>query len=252
LLHRKPNAWLFRARYGYRLATAASPRRARRAKGRAARLKAVNGRRFWHPALPPKRGRVHTPSSACTSAGEFVSGVSRIPRDRLIWFFTLSRPDPPGRAIARLGLTISRRAANNAPWTAIGLKRLAREAFRLQRNLPTTGFRSLLAKPARRPRRTHAPCAASLDQHFVRFTQHRSGCRRMDNVRLFALASPCSRWGYLAYTAWIQGPTRRRLRCRSNPAPTTTSARSPAESRERRPHPHRRRLERPQRIEAAS
>jgi ribonuclease P protein component len=79
-------------------------------------------------------------------------------------FFTiLARPG--GRAIARLGLTISRRAAKRAV-DRNRLKRLARESFRLQSKLPPWDF-VVLAKPgaAQADKRS---LRVSLDQHFVR------------------------------------------------------------------------------------
>ena len=79
-------------------------------------------------------------------------------------FFTiLARPG--GRAIARLGLTISRRAAKRAV-DRNRLKRLARETFRLQRNLPPWDF-VVLAKPGAADADKRS-LRASLDQHFVR------------------------------------------------------------------------------------
>jgi ribonuclease P protein component len=79
-------------------------------------------------------------------------------------FFTvLGRPNT--RSIARLGLTISRRAAKRAV-DRNKLKRLAREAFRMQQELPTWDF-VVMAKPgaaAADPRTLRQ----SLDQHFQR------------------------------------------------------------------------------------
>jgi len=82
-------------------------------------------------------------------------------------FFTvLARPT--GRSAARLGLTVSRRAAKRAV-DRNKLKRLARESFRHQRSLPPWDF-VVLARPgaARTERRI---LRASLDKHFEQLTK---------------------------------------------------------------------------------
>ena len=88
-------------------------------------------------------------------------------------FFTvLGRPN--ARNIARLGLTISRRAAKRAV-DRNKLKRLARESFRMQRELPTWDF-VVMAKPgaAAADART---LRQSLDQHFRRLATKASADR---------------------------------------------------------------------------
>jgi ribonuclease P protein component len=79
-------------------------------------------------------------------------------------FFTvLGRAN--GRPQARLGLTISRRAAKRAV-DRNRLKRLAREAFRMQQSLPCWDF-VVLAK-AGADRSESKALRASLDAHFDR------------------------------------------------------------------------------------
>ena len=82
-------------------------------------------------------------------------------------FFTvLARP--AGRAAARLGLTVSRRAAKRAV-DRNKLKRLARESFRQQPSLPPWDFVVLARAGADRAERRQL--RASLDKHFAQLTK---------------------------------------------------------------------------------
>ena len=128
---------------------------------KAARVSPRNGPGFG-TALPPS-GEGFTPQQRLHTAAEFGRVFADPARSTDRFFTILARPG--GRAIARLGLTISRRAAKRAV-DRNRLKRLAREAFRLQRNLPPWDF-VVLAKPgaAEADKRS---LRSSLDQHFVR------------------------------------------------------------------------------------
>jgi ribonuclease P protein component len=72
---------------------------------------------------------------------------------------------PNARPHARLGLTISRRAAKRAV-DRNKLKRLAREAFRMQQSLPCWDF-VVMAKTGA-DRSEHRALRESLDRHFAR------------------------------------------------------------------------------------
>jgi ribonuclease P protein component len=78
------------------------------------------------------------------------------------YFTILGRPN--ARNVARLGLTISRRAAKRAV-DRNRLKRLAREAFRMQQSLPAWDF-VVLAK-AGSDRADRRLLRESLDRHFT-------------------------------------------------------------------------------------
>jgi ribonuclease P protein component len=73
-----------------------------------------------------------------------------------------------GRDVARLGLTVSRRAAKRAV-DRNKLKRLARESFRHQRALPPWDFVVLARSGADRAER--GALRASLDRHFEQLTK---------------------------------------------------------------------------------
>jgi ribonuclease P protein component len=79
------------------------------------------------------------------------------------YFTVLGRPND--RDTARLGLTISRRTAKRAV-DRNKLKRLARESFRMQQELPTWDF-VVMAKPGAASAE-RAALRASLDHHFRR------------------------------------------------------------------------------------
>jgi ribonuclease P protein component len=86
-------------------------------------------------------------------------------------FFTvLARPS--GRSAARLGLTVSRRAAKRAV-DRNKLKRLARESFRHQTSLPPWDFVVLARAGADRAERR--VLRASLDRHFEQLTTAAAG-----------------------------------------------------------------------------
>jgi ribonuclease P protein component len=78
------------------------------------------------------------------------------------YFTVLARPN--ARDVARLGLTISRRAAKRAV-DRNKLKRLAREAFRMQHSLPAWDF-IVLAKVGS-DRTDRRLLRESLDRHFT-------------------------------------------------------------------------------------
>jgi ribonuclease P protein component len=82
------------------------------------------------------------------------------------YFTVLARPT--GRSAARLGLTVSRRAAKRAVHRN-KLKRLARESFRHQTALPPWDFIVLARTGADKAERR--ALRASLDKHFEQLTQ---------------------------------------------------------------------------------
>jgi ribonuclease P protein component len=108
-------------------------------------------------------GEGFTPKQRLHTAAEFGRVFAEPARSTDRFFTMLARPS--GRAIARLGLTISRRSAKRAV-DRNRLKRLAREAFRLQRNLPLWDF-VVLAKPGAAEADSRS-LRTSLDQHFER------------------------------------------------------------------------------------
>lgn len=82
------------------------------------------------------------------------------------YFTVLARPNE--RSVARLGLTISRRAAKRAV-SRNRLKRLARESFRMHRQLPPWDFVILARTGADRADRR--VLRDSLDKHFERLAK---------------------------------------------------------------------------------
>jgi ribonuclease P protein component len=107
-----------------------------------------------------------TPDQRLHAAAEFGRVFAEPARSADRFFTVLARPS--GRAVARLGLTVSRRAARRAV-DRNKLKRLARESFRQQRALPPWDF-VVLARPGadRAPR---PELRASLDGHFARLAK---------------------------------------------------------------------------------
>jgi len=103
--------------------------------------------------FPPDQ-RLHT-------TAEFGRVFAEPARSSDRFFTVLARPS--GRNVARLGLTISRRAAKRAV-DRNRLKRVARESFRHQKALPTWDF-VVLARPGAH-QAERALLRASLDQHF--------------------------------------------------------------------------------------
>jgi ribonuclease P protein component len=131
---------------------------------KAALASRLNGLRFGAPLLPDTAGfspeqRLHTPA-------EFGRVFAEPARSADRFFTVLARPS--GRSGARLGLTVSRRAAKRAV-DRNKLKRLARESFRHQTSLPAWDFVVLArAGAAAAPRRD---LRASLDRHFEQLTK---------------------------------------------------------------------------------
>jgi ribonuclease P protein component len=127
---------------------------------KAALASRLNGFRFGAPLLPDTAGfspdqRLHTPA-------EFGRVFAEPARSSDRFFTVLARPS--GRSAARLGLTVSRRAAKRAV-DRNKLKRLARESFRQQPALPPWDFVVLARAGADRAERR--VLRASLDRHFA-------------------------------------------------------------------------------------
>lgn len=131
---------------------------------KAALVLRLNGPRFGAPLLSDTAG--FAPDRRLHTAAEFGRVFAEPARSGDRYFTVLGRPT--GRAAARLGLTISRRAAKRAV-DRNKLKRLARESFRQQTTLPPWDF-VVLARPGAdsTDRRT---LRASLDRHFANLTK---------------------------------------------------------------------------------
>ena len=127
---------------------------------RAALASRLNGFRFGAPLLSDTAG--FSPDRRLHTAAEFGRVFADPARSSDRYFTVLARP--AGRAAARLGLTISRRAAKRAV-DRNKLKRLARESFRHQEALPPWDF-VVLARPGA-DRADRRALRASLDQHFA-------------------------------------------------------------------------------------
>jgi ribonuclease P protein component len=120
--------------------------------------------RFGAPLLPGTAGfspdqRLHTPA-------EFGRVFAAPARSSDRFFTVLARAG--GRPTARLGLTVSRRAAKRAV-DRNKLKRIARESFRHRRDLPPWDFVVLARAGADRAERR--VLRASLDRHFEQLTK---------------------------------------------------------------------------------
>jgi len=123
-----------------------------------------NGFRFGAPLLSDTAG--FSPDRRLHTAAEFGRVFAEPARSGDRYFTVLGRPN--GRNVARLGLTISRRAAKRAV-DRNKLKRLARESFRHQAALPPWDF-VVLARPGA-DRAERRVLRESLDRHFGQLTK---------------------------------------------------------------------------------
>ena len=113
-----------------------------------------------------------SPDQRLHTAAEFGRVFAEPARSSDRFFTVLARPS--GRAVPRLGLTVSRRTAKRAV-DRNKLKRLARESFRQQRSLPPWDFVVLArAGAGAAPRRD---LRASLDRHFEQLAQAAAAAR---------------------------------------------------------------------------
>jgi ribonuclease P protein component len=131
---------------------------------RAALASRLNGSRFGAPLLPDTAG--FSPDQRLHRPAEFARVFTDPARSSDRFFTVLARSS--GRATARLGLTVSRRAAKRAV-DRNKLKRLARESFRHQSALPPWDFVVLARAGADRAQRRLL--RASLDRHFEHLTK---------------------------------------------------------------------------------
>ena len=120
-----------------------------------------SGCEFGAALLPGPAG--FSPQQRLHTAAQFGRVFAEPARSSDRFFTILARPS--GATVARLGLTISRRVAKRAV-DRNKLKRLARESFRLQRELPPWDF-VVLAKPGAHLADS-AALRESLDRHFDR------------------------------------------------------------------------------------
>ncbi|HUQ51417.1 MAG TPA: ribonuclease P protein component [Gammaproteobacteria bacterium] len=121
--------------------------------------------------LPDTAG--FSPDQRLHSAAEFGRVFAEPARSSDRFFTVLARSS--GRTLARLGLTVSRRAARRAV-DRNKLKRLARESFRHQRALPPWDF-VVLARPGADKAERQA-LRASLDRHFEQLTKAAAAAER--------------------------------------------------------------------------
>jgi ribonuclease P protein component len=117
-------------------------------------------------------GEGFRPHQRLHTAAEFGKVFAEPARSTDRFFTVLGRPTD--RATARLGLTISRRAAKRAV-DRNRLKRLARETFRVLRILPPWDF-VVLAKPGAH-QADNPSLRASLDRHFARLSNIATAAR---------------------------------------------------------------------------
>jgi ribonuclease P protein component len=120
--------------------------------------------RFGAALLPDTAG--FSPDQRLHTAAQFGRVFAEPARSSDRFFTVLARPS--GQTHARLGLTISRRAAKRAVHRN-KLKRLARESFRHQPALPPWDF-VVLARPGA-DRAERKVLRASLDRHFDHLTK---------------------------------------------------------------------------------
>lgn len=130
-----------------------------------------NGANFGAALLPDTAG--FSPDQRLHSAAEFGRVFAEPARSSDRFFTVLARSS--GRTLARLGLTVSRRAARRAV-DRNKLKRLARESFRHQRALPPWDF-VVLARPGADKAERQA-LRASLDRHFEQLTKAAAAAER--------------------------------------------------------------------------
>lgn len=132
----------------------------------------------WHPngsgfgATLPGRPAGFPPEHRLHTSKEFGRVFADPARSSDRFFTILGRPNT--RPIARLGLTISRRASKRAV-DRNKLKRLAREAFRMQQSLPCWDFVVMAKTGADRAERR--VLRESLDRHFARLQAQAAAAR---------------------------------------------------------------------------
>jgi ribonuclease P protein component len=121
-------------------------------------------------ATLPGRPAGFSPEQRLHTSKEFGRVFAEPARSSDRFFTILGRPN--ARSNARLGLTISRRAAKRAV-DRNKLKRLARESFRMQQSLPCWDFVVMAKTGADRTERR--VLRESLDRHFTRLKAQAAG-----------------------------------------------------------------------------